>query len=38
MVATVEQSSDGSLRAYAGRIIDRRLLEVWPAAATPQAA
>jgi hypothetical protein len=38
MVATVEQSSDGRLRAYAGRIVDRGVLEVWPAAATRQAA
>jgi Domain of unknown function (DUF4178) len=38
MVATVEQSSDGHLRAYAGRIIDRGMMDVWPAASTLQAA
>jgi hypothetical protein len=38
MVATVEQSSDGHVRAYAGRIVDRGLLDVWPAASTLQAA
>jgi hypothetical protein len=38
MVATVEQSSDGHLRAYAGRVVDRGVLEVWPAASTPRAA
>jgi hypothetical protein len=38
MVATVEQSSDGQLRAFAGRIVDRGRLDVWPAAATLKAA
>ena len=38
MVATVEQSSDGHLRAYAGRIVDRGRLDVWPDAATLKAA
>jgi hypothetical protein len=38
MVATVEQSSDGHLRAYAGRIVDPRRLEDWPAASTLKAA
>jgi hypothetical protein len=33
MVATVEQSSDGQVRAYAGRIVERGRLDVWPAAA-----
>jgi hypothetical protein len=34
MVATVEQSADGHLRAFAGRIVDRGLLDVLPAAPT----
>jgi hypothetical protein len=38
MVATVEQSSDGQLRAYAGRLVDRGRLDVWPAASTLKAA
>jgi hypothetical protein len=38
MVATVEQSSDGHLRAYAGRIVDRGRLDVWPAASALRAA
>jgi hypothetical protein len=38
MVATVEQSSDGHVQAYAGRVVDRGLLEVWPAASIRQAA
>jgi hypothetical protein len=38
MVATVEESADGHLRAYAGRIVDRGLLDVWPAASTLRAA
>ncbi len=38
LVATVEQSSAGDLRAYAGRIVDQGVLEVWPTAATLKAA
>jgi hypothetical protein len=39
MVATVEQSSDGRLRAYAGRIVDPGRVEVrQPAASTLRAA
>jgi hypothetical protein len=38
MVATVEQSSDGRVRAYAGRIVEPGRLDVWPAASTEQAA
>jgi hypothetical protein len=38
MVATVAQFSDGHLRAYAGRIVDQRKLDVWPAASALQAA
>lgn len=38
MVATVEQFSDGHLAAYAGRIVERGLLDVWPAAPTLRAA
>ena len=38
MVATVQQSSDGHLCAYAGRIVDRGLLEEWPATSALQAA
>jgi hypothetical protein len=34
MVATVEQTSDGHIRAYAGRIVDNGQLDVWPAALT----
>jgi hypothetical protein len=37
VVATVEQSSDGQLRAYAGRVVDRRVLDVRPAVSTLQA-
>jgi hypothetical protein len=37
VVATVEQSSDGHLRAYAGRIVDRGLVDVLPAPAVLQA-
>jgi hypothetical protein len=33
-VATVEQYSDGHLRAYAGRVIDRTVREIRPAAAS----
>jgi hypothetical protein len=35
MVATVEQSSDGRVQAYAGRIVDRARLDVLPATAAP---
>jgi hypothetical protein len=38
LVATVEESSDGHVRAYAGRILDRGLLDTRPAATTLQAA
>jgi len=39
MVATVEQSSDGHVRAYAGRIVDPGRVDVWqPAASTLRAA
>jgi hypothetical protein len=37
-VATVEHYSDGHVRAFAGRIVDRGRLEVWPAAYTQRAA
>jgi hypothetical protein len=38
MVATVQQSADGHLSAYTGRIVDPGLLDVWPAASTLRAA
>ena len=36
MVATVEHFSDGQVRAYAGRVVDRGQLNVWPAASAPR--
>ena len=38
MVATVEHYSDGHLQAYAGRIVDRGLVDIRPAASTLRAA